>query len=79
MSPVVLREGPFTVVIYTKDHLPAHVHVKSAGNEARVALDPIEVMKNWGFKPGEIRTVLKLIQVHQQDLLGKWDELYLGE
>jgi len=29
MSPVVLRSGQYTVAIYTKDHPPAHVHVRS--------------------------------------------------
>jgi hypothetical protein len=76
MSPVVLRSGQYTVVIYTKDHPPAHVHVKSADKEARIALDPVEVMDNYGFKPGEIRAILKLIQLHQNDLFAKWEEYH---
>jgi hypothetical protein len=76
MSPVVLRSGQYTVVIYTKDHAPAHVHVKSADNEARIALDPVEVMDNYGFKPGEIRAILKLIQAHQNELLTRWEEFH---
>ncbi len=76
MSPVVLRSGPYTVVIYTRDHAPAHVHVKSAGKEARIALDPVEVMDNYGFKPGEIRAILKLIQAHQDELLTRWKEIH---
>lgn len=78
MSPVVLRHGKYTVVIYTRDHLPAHVHVQSAEDEARVTLNPVEVLDNWGFKPGEIRTILKLIQTHQQDLLERWNEIHPG-
>ncbi len=76
MSPVVLRSGQYTVVIYTRDHPPAHVHVKSADKEARIALDPVEVMDNYGFKPGEIKAILKLIQTHQNDLLAKWKEIH---
>jgi hypothetical protein len=76
MSPVVLRSGQFTVVIYTRDHSPAHVHVKSAGKEARITLDPVEVMSNLRFKPGEIRSILKLIQAHQGELLAKWKEIH---
>lgn len=64
MPPVVLRSGQYTVVVYTKEHPPAPVHVKSAGKEARIALDPVEVMDNYGFKPGEIRAIPKLIQAH---------------
>lgn len=76
MSPVVLRKGKYEVVIYTKDHAPAHVHVQSAEKEARIALDPVEVLDNWGFKPGEIRSILKLIQPHLQELIEKWKEVH---
>lgn len=76
MTPVVLRSGRFTVVIFTRDHAPAHVHVKSAEKEARVTLDPVEVMSNLGFKPSEIKSILKLVEDHQADLLDKWKEYH---
>ena len=78
MSPVVLRQGPYSVIIYTRDHPPAHVHVKSAGKEARVRLNPVEMTDNWGFRPAEARAVLKLIQDHQRELLDKWAEIDPG-
>lgn len=78
MAPVVLRHGKYTVVIYTRDHPPAHVHVQSAENEARITLEPVEVMNNWGFKPAEIKAILKLIQSHQQELIEKWKEIHPG-
>ena len=76
MSPVMLRKGKYMVVIYVKDHPPAHAHVKSAGKEAKIRLDPVEVLENWGFKPQEIRAILAIIQDHQRQLLEKWDEFY---
>jgi hypothetical protein len=79
MSPVVLRRGKYTVVIYTHDHPPPHVHVKSAEKEARIALSPVAVMDNWGFKPSEIRAILKLITTHQQQLLDGWNSIFPGE
>ncbi len=79
MTPIVLRKGKYEVVIYTKDHAPAHVHVKSAGKEARIALSPVDILDNWGFSPSEIRAILKLIQELQQELLGKWKEFHSGE
>lgn len=76
MTPVVLRHSKFDVVIYTKDHTPAHVHVKRAEKEARITLSPVEVMSNIGFKPGEITSILKFIQSHQDELLAKWEEFH---
>lgn len=79
MSPVVLRKGKYEVVIYTRDHSPAHVHVQSAEKGARIILNPVEVLDNWGFKSGEIRAILRLIQAHRSELLAKWDELHSGD
>ena len=79
MSPVVLREGQYTVVIYTRDHAPAHVHVKSAEKEARITLAPVETMDNWGFRPSEIRAILNLIRTHQPQLLERWNDIHPGE
>ncbi|MCD4687511.1 MAG: DUF4160 domain-containing protein [Anaerolineae bacterium] len=76
MSPVVLRSGKYTVVIYTRDHTPPHVHVKSADKEARVTLNPVEVIDNWGFKSHEIRAILKIIANAQQLLLDRWHEIH---
>lgn len=78
MTPVVLRKGRFEVVIYTKDHSLPHVHVKSAEKEARITLDPVDVLDNWGFRPDEIRAILELVQAHQQGLLRKWNEFHAG-
>lgn len=37
---------------------------------------PIEVMDNYGFKPGEIRAILNLVQAHQDELLARWKEFH---
>lgn len=40
MSPTVVRQGGFLVMIYYKplEHDPPHVHVWKAGTEARIGL-----------------------------------------
>lgn len=73
MSPTVLREKGYRVMIFTDDHTPAHVHVFSAGKEAKIALDPILVIDNGGFGRREINDILALIEEHQNFLLVKWD------
>ncbi|HEY5425715.1 MAG TPA: DUF4160 domain-containing protein [Candidatus Tumulicola sp.] len=36
--PTIVREDGYEIQIYTRDHLPPHVHVRKAGAEARFAL-----------------------------------------
>jgi hypothetical protein len=38
MMPTILREGGFAVMIFTRDHPPAHVHVLKAGGAVKVSL-----------------------------------------
>lgn len=76
MSPVVLRKGQYTVVIYVRDHPPAHVHIFSAEKAAIVGLKPVEVWHNYGFKSREIRQLLALIQEHLVMLLEAWSKFH---
>jgi hypothetical protein len=51
--PTVLRFDGFHVVVYPADHVPAHVHVFSGGNEAIFNLNcptgPVALRENYGF------------------------------
>lgn len=59
-------------MIYPNDHAPAHVRVKKAERDARVRLDPVVVVSNWGFSARELREIAALIQEHQRELLEMW-------
>ena len=72
MSPIVLRQGKYEVVIYTRDHYPAHVHVFSTDKGAKIKIRPAEVMENWGFNSREIKQILALVEAHQSFLLAEW-------
>lgn len=78
MSPTLLnrREHGFDVRIYTKDHPPAHVHVFSSGNEAKVGLEPVEILDNWGFNNREVKAILELVTENLESLLLEWDKYH---
>lgn len=76
MSPTVLNEDGYQVMIYLNDHTPAHVHVFKAENEAKVQLDPVEIMDNEGFNTRQLKAIRTLITEHQDELLGEWDKYH---
>jgi hypothetical protein len=78
MSPTLLsrREYGFDVRLFTKDHPPAHVHVFGGDNEAKVSLEPVAVMDNWGFNNREVRAILDLIEDNKTMLLSEWDKYH---
>lgn len=77
--PTLLQERGYRVVMYYNDHIPPHVHVKKAGNEALIQLDPITVMDNYGYNRGEINTILEIIEDHQDMLIDAWNSYYGDE
>ena len=52
--PTILRLNGLRVVIYSNDHLPAHVHVAGATAEAVFELHcsegPVTLRESFGFK-----------------------------
>jgi hypothetical protein len=41
--PTVVMEGGYRIVVYTRDHMPPHIHVFKAGHEAKFILWNSEV------------------------------------
>lgn len=64
-------------VIYSNDHMPAHVHVVGSGCEAKVQLqDMMEVVWSVGFKPSDLRRITAELAREREMLLAKWDEIH---
>jgi len=78
MSPTLLNrwEHGYDVRLFTKDHPPAHVHVFDGEKEAKIALDPISALDNWGFNSRELKRILELIEEHIATLLAEWDRYH---
>ena len=76
MSPTVLREKGFQVVIFSNDHPPAHVHVRRSGKVARIRLEPVETLHNHGFNTRELGAILTIVQDNQDVLLEAWDAIH---
>ncbi|MBP0615829.1 DUF4160 domain-containing protein [Jiella mangrovi] len=72
----VLRSGPFRIVVFKDDHLPAHVHVFGDG-EAKIdisGLAPRLILNT--MRKGELRKATELIAEQQVFLLEKWREIH---
>ena len=74
----VLGAGGPRVVIYTNDHLPAHVHVYGDG-EARIdLLGPGGPSLIWadGMTRGEIRRALGVVSGQRAFLTQRWEDIH---
>jgi hypothetical protein len=70
------REHGFDVRLYTKDHPPAPVHVFYGEKEAKIGLEPIAILDNWGFNHREQARILALIEDNYAILIGEWDQYH---
>lgn len=74
----VLRAGGLRVVIYSNDHLPAHVHVYGDG-EARIdLLGPGGPSLIWadGMTRGEVRRALRVVAGQRAFLMQRWEDIH---
>jgi hypothetical protein len=79
LMPAVLRNGPYRFYFYSGDgDEPAHIHVGRDDNEAKFWLDPVRLERSYGFGSKEINRIRRLVATHQEQLLGSWNEFFLG-
>lgn len=73
--PVVLRVGRYKFWFYEADlDEPPHVHVGSAGSEAKFWLNPISQARARGFREHELNDIAKITLEHRGQLLLAWKE-----
>ena len=75
--PTVLRVGPYRFFFYSGDRdEPPPVHVEREDNVAKFWLQPVRIQRSGGFKRNEINTINRLVEEHEELLLGKWHDFF---
>ena len=76
----IVGEGSFRILIYTRDHEPAHVHVLGSGGEAKVQLgldgEPPILIEAQRLKRSDVRKAVDLVEVHQDMLWTAWRRIH---
>ena len=71
--PTVLQTGPYRFYFYSHEpNEPPHVHVDRDDCSAKFWLRPVELARNLGFSPKELRRIQKLVVEQQMTLLEAW-------
>ena len=76
--PTVLRVGRYRFFFFSNEgQEPAHIHVKSGGDEAKFWLEPVVLEANYGFNARELNEIERLVEEHRELFLEAWHE-HLG-
>jgi hypothetical protein len=74
--PTVLRQNGFAVMIYTQDHIPAHVHIWLAGDEIVINIATLEIERVEGMNRRNSAKAVEIVEENQDYLLGRWHEIH---
>ena len=67
--------GPYRFYFYSFDcYEPKHVHVQREKMICKFWLEPISLSQNYGYTPGELNRIHKLIKAHQEKIVEAWYE-----
>jgi uncharacterized protein DUF4160 len=69
--PTISRFRGITISMYFKDHSPPHFHVWSAGREASVRIDPIEVLDG-ELDRKQFALIKRWAKLHRIELEENW-------
>jgi hypothetical protein len=68
--PTVLRSGPYRLYFHSHEpNEPPHIHVDRDDQSAKFWLDPVGLVRNFGFSAHELRAIERIVREHQKDLL----------
>ncbi len=74
--PTIHRQDGFAVMIYTDDHLLAHVHVWKAGGEVVVNLDDASIREVNDMGRRDVRQAVQIVEENQEPFRRRWREIH---
>jgi hypothetical protein len=73
--PTIHREDGLRFSFFSNENSePAHVHVKSAENQAKFWLEPVSLAYNYGFTSKELGKIEGIILLNKKEFLEAWNE-----
>jgi Domain of unknown function (DUF4160) len=77
---VIVREGEWSLEIYTRDHPPPHVHARCPGGEAKVSIpppgQPVTVLRAHNLAAHQALRAVRLVEACIEELRTAWSEIH---
>lgn len=77
--PTVLRVGKYRFFFFSGEgNEPAHIHVESEDNYAKLWLNPVQVARSIGYPANELNHLRKIVLNNKKLIEDKWNEYFGG-
>lgn len=65
--------------IFTRDHLPPHVHVLSQDGEAKFSVSEtgVELIENRGLRPKDVRLAESVLEENKELVIKEWTKIHV--
>lgn len=76
--PTILELFGLSFLIYTRDHLPPHVHVRSQDGEARfqVTKEEVTLIENRHMKPKDLKLAESILEENKEYVVEQWVKIH---
>lgn len=73
--PTILLAFGLRFYFYSDEHSPIHVRMENSDGRAKFDLEPtVELVKNEGMKPKDLKKAKALCETFQEEFIEKWHE-----
>lgn len=72
----MLKIDGFRFFFFSDEHTPVHIHVEKGDGYMRVELETLKVTNRQNFTKSDERKIMVIIQEHQNELIGAWNEYF---
>ncbi|WP_041735065.1 DUF4160 domain-containing protein [Dyadobacter fermentans] len=74
--PEIFRMFGMKFFFYSLEHLPIHIHVRSADGTAKFEVNPVKLVESRGIKPKDLVLAEALVEQHSELIIKKWHEFH---
>ena len=75
--PEILRLFGLKFYVYTRDHMPPHVHVVSSDGEAKFSVDKeVTLIANAGMKTKDLKRAESIIEDNKENITNAWIRIH---
>jgi uncharacterized protein (DUF885 family) len=76
MSPTIIQYNKVRFFFFSNDHEPKHIHVSHAEKNAKIELETLKVIYNYGFNSKDLKRIVKEVEKRQSYLIESWNNYF---